>query len=175
LVRRRQAQTDQPIIIEQGHGARRPSPPDRDCLRRRGHYLGRVRSRSGGSVDPRMSRRREPEHSAVTVAGLVRRAERGRAGTRGVDSLLKVLSTLPARERCVDVALAAGMERRVPTPPCAYATACCSLASARTAPRESWTHDRHGALSDPARCSRRLGPKLCLGRLATADTPSVTP
>lgn len=43
----------------------------------------------------------------------------------------------------------------------------------KTAPRESWPHDHHGALSDPARCSHRRGRQICRARLANAQTPEV--
>ena len=39
--------------------------------------------------------------------------------------------------------------------------------------RSRWISDRHGPLSDPTRCARRLGRELCRTNLATIETPTV--
>lgn len=62
----------------------------------------------------------------------------------------------------------------------AHATGCCSRAcpACGTVPkgvlRSRWISDRHGPLSDPARCARRLGRELCRTHLAAVDTPLVS-
>ena len=40
--------------------------------------------------------------------------------------------------------------------------------------RSRWISDRHGPLSDPTRCTRRLGRELCRTHLAAIETPSVS-
>jgi hypothetical protein len=40
--------------------------------------------------------------------------------------------------------------------------------------RSRWVSDRDGSLSDPTRCSRRLGPALCRTYLASAVVPTVS-
>ena len=40
--------------------------------------------------------------------------------------------------------------------------------------RSRWVSDRHGPLSDPTRCTRRLGRELCRADLAGIETPSVS-
>ncbi|MGB0092437.1 MAG: TniQ family protein [Solirubrobacteraceae bacterium] len=40
--------------------------------------------------------------------------------------------------------------------------------------RSTWASDRHGPLSDPTRCTRRLGRELCRTDLTVIETPSVS-
>ena len=84
--------------------------------------------------------------------------------------VLPILPAVPTRGRCLAVALAARLERRLRAPPRAARRRCPQCGAVAGIGRASgWPRDRQGRLSDPARCPHARQRKLCRAR--TRDGP----